>query len=80
MYIIGSTFYALYFVVGFPMFVRINRKMTLFQTILESFASCMIVFCLCDFWRLFMGGRMGKGVDIATKNASSSLPFSSNVA
>ncbi|EGG13673.1 Cycloeucalenol cycloisomerase [Cavenderia fasciculata] len=63
MYIVGSTFYMLYFVVSFPMFARIDEtdgeKWTLSRTALESLGSAMIVFTLCDFWRLLVGALTG---------------------
>jgi len=59
MYKIGITFYALYFVVGFPMFLRLDEKIgsfwSLSRTALDALASAMIVFILCDFWRLIVG-------------------------
>eukprot|EP01095_Lingulamoeba_sp_RSL-Kostka_P004832 TRINITY_DN16058_c0_g1_i2.p1 TRINITY_DN16058_c0_g1~~TRINITY_DN16058_c0_g1_i2.p1 ORF type:complete len:280 (+),score=38.39 TRINITY_DN16058_c0_g1_i2:33-842(+) len=58
MYTIGSVFYAIYFIIGFPMFYRVDEdpknNFTLFQSAIESFASCMIVFTLLDLWRLFL--------------------------
>ncbi|GAM20056.1 hypothetical protein SAMD00019534_032310 [Acytostelium subglobosum LB1] len=64
MYTVGSTFYMIYFVISFPMFTRIDetndgQKWTLTRTALESLASAMIVFILCDFWRLIVGGLTG---------------------
>jgi cycloeucalenol cycloisomerase len=59
MYVIGSAFYALYFVISFPMFIRLDERpgecWTPFQSAMESLASAMTVFILCDFWRLIIG-------------------------
>eukprot|EP01111_Echinosteliopsis_oligospora_P009431 TRINITY_DN2760_c0_g1_i1.p1 TRINITY_DN2760_c0_g1~~TRINITY_DN2760_c0_g1_i1.p1 ORF type:complete len:143 (+),score=16.91 TRINITY_DN2760_c0_g1_i1:232-660(+) len=58
-YTIGSTFYMLYFVISFPMFARVEEtgdKWSLARTAIDSLGSAMIVFCLCDFWRLIVGG------------------------
>jgi cycloeucalenol cycloisomerase len=58
-YQIGIAFYALYFFVSFPMFFRLDEERgeswTLFRTACESLASAMVVFILCDFWRLTIG-------------------------
>lgn len=50
MYIVGSTFYMLYFVIGFPMFVRIDehgsehtgQNWSIWHTAVESLASAMV--------------------------------------
>lgn len=68
MYLVGSTFYMLYFVVSFPMFTRIDetgdsQQWNLSRTSLESLGSAMIVFILCDFWRLLIGGLKLQGVN-----------------
>lgn len=51
MYLIGTFFYALYFIVSFPMFFRLDEereKWTLSRTVIDSLASAMIVF-VCIF-------------------------------
>ena len=57
-YTLGSAFYALYFVVSFPMFLRVDeaprRRFTLFQAAVESLACSMAVLCLLDFVRLYL--------------------------
>eukprot|EP01133_Synstelium_polycarpum_P017460 gene17460-20834_t len=72
MYTVGSTFYMLYFVVSFPMFTRIDEtgdgKWSLGRTALESLGSAMIVFILCDFWRLIIGA-------LTNDPAASTIPF-----
>lgn len=61
MYIYGSGFYALYFIVSFPMFARIDEwpnllpKFSLSQSAIDSFGACMIITLLLDFWRLSIG-------------------------
>lgn len=55
----GSIFYSIYFIVSFPMFYRLdeakNERWTLSAAALDSFAACMIVTMLLDFWRLLIG-------------------------
>ncbi|KYQ90318.1 Cycloeucalenol cycloisomerase [Tieghemostelium lacteum] len=72
MYLIGSTFYMIYFVISFPMFARIDEtpnepRWSLSRTALEALGSAMIVFILCDFWRLIIGGL--------SASPSLSIPF-----
>jgi len=73
MYLIGSTFYGIYFIISFPMFTRIDEgaseNWTLSRTAIEALASAMIVFILVDFWRLAIGGLKLGTVD------SKGLPF-----
>jgi len=58
-YTIGSLYYAIYFLVSFPMFLRIDenpkKKFSLFQTAIEALGSSMLVLCLLDFVRLHLG-------------------------
>lgn len=59
-YTLGSAFYALYFVVSFPMFYRMDEDAeapphTAFQTTVEALASGMAVLCLLDFVRVALG-------------------------
>lgn len=61
MYSIGSLFYAIYFFVSFPMFMRINekpndKKWKLSQVVFDSLASGMLVTILLDLWRITAGG------------------------
>jgi len=73
MYVIGSTFYGLYFVIAFPFFARVDENIgerwILSKTAIDSLAASMIVFILCDFWRLAMGGIGMHGVNLE------SVPF-----
>lgn len=62
MYIVGSAFYGIYFIVSYPVFLRLDeytsnevKPHTLYQTVLESFGASMIVMCLLDFCRLYLG-------------------------
>lgn len=68
MYQIGITFYALYFIVSFPMFFRLDEEVgsrwDWSKSLIDSLAAAMIVFTLCDFWRLAIGNIIpGKAVD-----------------
>ena len=63
MYTIGSIVYALYFVVGFPMFLLFDEdsaKATTWDAVRDSCAAAMLVTCLLDFWRLLLGGIVDK--------------------
>jgi len=57
MYKYGSVFYALYFVVSFPMHFSIDetKVSTLRETVLNAFAACGIITLLLDMWRIFLG-------------------------
>lgn len=60
MYTVGSVFYALYFVVSFPMFYRFEEsprspRHTLWSTAVNSLGAGMLVTILLDFWRLIVG-------------------------
>ncbi|XP_002992397.2 cycloeucalenol cycloisomerase [Selaginella moellendorffii] len=58
-YRIGSLFYAIYFFVSFPMFIRLDEnprsRWTLSQTAIDSLAAAMIVTILLDLWRIGLG-------------------------
>jgi len=59
-YTIGSLFYALYLVVSFPMYFRLDnhaagKQHTLFEACLESLASFMMILILLDAVRLGLG-------------------------
>ncbi|GBF93808.1 cycloeucalenol cycloisomerase [Raphidocelis subcapitata] len=61
MYSVGSLFYAIYFFVSFPMFIRIDeepggKKWTLAQVALDALAAGMLVTILLDTWRITFGG------------------------
>jgi len=62
-YTVGSAFYGIYFIVSFPMFLRVDetpagavggRTHSLFQVVVEALASAMLVLCLLDFVRLYL--------------------------
>lgn len=59
MFVYGSVFYGLYFIVSFPMYLRLdeakNERWTLGRAAIEAFAACMIVTTLLDAWRLAIG-------------------------
>jgi len=55
MYTFGSAFYALYFLVSFPMFYRITEQTSITTVISESLATCMVVLLLLDSVRLALG-------------------------
>jgi cycloeucalenol cycloisomerase len=59
MYLYGSVFYGLYFVVSFPMFLRIEEtpkdRWSLGRVAIDGFAAGMLVTYLLDFWRLALG-------------------------
>jgi cycloeucalenol cycloisomerase len=58
MYVYGSMFYGIYFIVSFPMFARLDETgntWSLSATFIDSMACCMIITQLLDFWRLSIG-------------------------
>lgn len=75
MYAYGSMFYAIYFIVSFPMFARldeITNSWNLSKTVIDSMACCMIVTQLLDFWRI----SIGPVTDIpAADPVNGSVPF-----
>lgn len=63
-YSLGSFFYGIYFLVSFPVFYRLDEKVslkekvaphTLFQTVFEVLGSGMLVLLLLDFCRIGLG-------------------------
>ncbi|WVZ96100.1 hypothetical protein U9M48_041781 [Paspalum notatum var. saurae] len=58
MYKVGSLFYAIYFVVSFPMFSRIDEedeKWNLSRVAVDSLGAAMLVTIILDLWRIFLG-------------------------
>lgn len=55
-YTLGSAFYGIYFLVSFPMFLRVdeNKPMPMSQVFWESMGSGMAVLCLLDFVRVYL--------------------------
>ncbi len=56
-YALGSAFYGIYFIVSFPMYYRVNENTTLWDTIISSLATGMMVLLLLDFVRVFVVGE-----------------------
>ena len=65
-YTLGSAFYAIYFLISYPVFYRLDEKVTLspqgqvpphsvYQTVMEAMGCGMIVLLLLDFARLGLG-------------------------
>ena len=67
-YVVGSAFYGIYFLVSFPAFyefeldidrddthTRSAKKLTIWGTIVESCGYGMMIMCLLDFVRLYIG-------------------------
>lgn len=55
---VGSVFYAIYFIISFPMFYWFTNRVqtaTWFETVVESLATSMAVLCLLDFVRVGLG-------------------------
>ncbi|KAI8471701.1 MAG: hypothetical protein J3K34DRAFT_416495 [Monoraphidium minutum] len=66
MYSVGSLFYAIYFFVSFPMFMRIDeepggKRWTLPQVAFDALAAGMLVTILLDTWRIAFGGIVDGG-------------------
>jgi len=57
MYLYGSDFYFIYFIVSFPMHFAIEEgsKTSLRSTIMNAFATCGMVTLLLDMWRMAIG-------------------------
>nr|WEU38169.1 cyclopropylsterol isomerase [Paris polyphylla] len=59
MYKTGSLFYAMYFIVSFPMFLRIDEKAgdrwELSRVVVDALGAAMLVTVILDLWRLFLG-------------------------
>ncbi|CAN6336207.1 unnamed protein product [Urochloa humidicola] len=58
MYKVGSLFYAMYFIISFPMFSRIDEKdekWNLSKVAVDSLGTSMLVTILLDLWRIFLG-------------------------
>ncbi|KAM3279615.1 hypothetical protein ACQJBY_046777 [Aegilops geniculata] len=58
MYTVGSLFYALYFLVSFPMFSRIDEKAekwSLSRVAIDALGAAMLVTIILDLWRIFLG-------------------------
>ncbi|OVA17535.1 Cycloeucalenol cycloisomerase [Macleaya cordata] len=59
MYKVGSLFYAIYFIVSFPMFLRIDEKLSdlwdLPRVAIDALGAAMLVTIILDLWRIFLG-------------------------
>lgn len=59
MYRVGCLFYAIYFIVSFPMFFRMDEKSTdewdLSRVAVDALGAAMLVTIILDLWRLFLG-------------------------
>ncbi|KAF8086089.1 hypothetical protein N665_0635s0020 [Sinapis alba] len=59
MYRVGCLFYALYFIVSFPMFFRMDEKSSdkwdLSRVAVDALGCSMLVTIILDLWRLFLG-------------------------
>ncbi|KZV14588.1 cycloeucalenol cycloisomerase [Dorcoceras hygrometricum] len=59
MYKVGSLFYAIYFFVSFPMFLRIDEKpgdpWDLPRVAIDALGAAMLVTIILDLWRIFLG-------------------------
>ncbi|GMH26721.1 hypothetical protein Nepgr_028564 [Nepenthes gracilis] len=59
MYTVGSLFYAIYFIVSFPMFLRIDEKpgdkWDLSRVAVDALGAAMLVTIILDLWRIILG-------------------------
>ncbi|KAL2934463.1 Cycloeucalenol cycloisomerase [Bienertia sinuspersici] len=59
MYKVGCLFYAIYFFVSFPMFLRIDEKpgdkWDLARVAVDALGAAMLVTIILDLWRIFLG-------------------------
>lgn len=71
---VGSLFYGIYFVIGFPMFFWLDEnqenKSSLRNTALNALAATAIVLLLLDLWRLYLGSIYDIG-----RNLNYKMPF-----
>ncbi|KAL0488995.1 cycloeucalenol cycloisomerase [Acrasis kona] len=60
MYTVGSVVYAIYFIVSFPMYLRVDENIaedwSISKVSIDALGGCMLVTILLDFWRLYIGG------------------------
>ncbi|CAO2818062.1 unnamed protein product [Amaranthus hypochondriacus] len=59
MYRVGCLFYAIYFIVSFPMFLRIDEKpgdkWDLARVAVDALGAAMLVTIILDLWRIYLG-------------------------
>ncbi|KAJ0973059.1 hypothetical protein J5N97_021018 [Dioscorea zingiberensis] len=59
MYKVGCLFYAIYFIVSFPMFLRVDEKISapwdLPRVAVDALGAAMLVTIILDLWRIFLG-------------------------
>ena len=58
MYVYGSIFYGLYFLVSYPMFYALDERgnrWSLWRTVVDAMACSMLITTLLDAWRLCIG-------------------------
>ena len=75
MYLYGSCFYALYFIVSFPMFYQLDERgnsWSLWRSAVEALGCSMIITQLLDAWRLGIGTVTDKPAANAPQH---SVPF-----
>ena len=69
-YTVGSAFYGIYFLVSFPGFFRFDteidqkkgRKVTVMDTVIDACGHGMLILCLLDFVRLYLGVPLVVGI------------------
>jgi len=57
MWVVGSGFYGLYFLISFPVFFSIDetRRWSMKETVVAVLAYCMVTTVMLDLWRLVVG-------------------------
>ena len=56
--IVGSCVYMIYFIVSFPMFLRVDESVdrwSIYDVLMDSLACCMLVTIMLDWWKLIYG-------------------------
>lgn len=65
MYTVGSVVYGIYFIISFPMFLRLDENAgedwPISKVVIDALGACMAVTILLDFWRLYVGGIVENG-------------------
>lgn len=84
MYVIGSAFYAIYFIYSFPYYYsideRINDNQSFNYVFIVSMACCMCVTMTCDFWRLVGPNLTQLNNQNTQAHGSNTLPWLADIA
>ena len=78
MYVVGSAFYAIYFIYSFPFYYvideQLNQSHSISYVFMLSMTACMCVTMTCDFWRL-IGPNLAPNNNYNTNKSHHTLPW-----